>query len=59
MFGKRSSQLARWVRHIIDSGSVGCPRRQADVDIEQCFMCPAYEDLVTQDGVPYLVCRST
>lgn len=57
MFGKRTRNRQQLNRHIIDNGNVGCPRRHADVDIEHCFMCSAFEDLVPEDGVTYLICR--
>lgn len=57
MFGRSRRQRPRWDMHIVDNGNVGCPRRQADVDVDQCFVCTAFQDLVTEDEVPYLVCR--
>jgi hypothetical protein len=43
--------------HYIDQGSVWCPVKRADVDVDRCFACGAFRDLVEADGRTYLVCK--
>lgn len=42
--------------HVVEGGHVWCPVRHADVNIERCFMCGAFEDLVEEDGSTFLYC---
>lgn len=42
---------------IVDNGRVRCPARGGDVDVDLCFGCPAFRDLVTKEGSTYLDCR--
>ena len=45
--------------HFIDAGRVGSPIRGRDVDLEQCYGCPALVGLGDPvDGLPgYVTCR--
>ena len=56
MFWNRIPWHHRHDLHLIDHGCVGCPRQHRDVDIEHCYLCTAFDDLVTEDGVTYLAC---
>ncbi len=43
---------------VIDHGVVWCPERQRDVDIEECFACPRFQGLDTNEaGWKMLRCR--
>lgn len=61
MIWQRKRQRLPRRAHIIDNDTVGCPRRQVDVDIGQCLACDALQDLVVAetDGVSYLVCSGS
>jgi hypothetical protein len=42
---------------VVDNGIVSCSRSTNDVDIDRCYFCPAFEDLVEEGSVSYLTCR--
>ena len=54
---KRRQHRPRGDCHTVDNGNVGCPVRHVDVDIDCCFLCAAFEDLVKHDGLADLYCR--
>jgi hypothetical protein len=43
-------------RHFVDNGSVGCPVRQKDVDLDTCLMCAALEGVVKEGEDTVLYC---
>jgi hypothetical protein len=43
--------------HYIDQGSVWCPVTRTDVDVDRCFACGAFRELVEAEGRTFLVCK--
>ncbi len=56
MLWNRDRSRRRHGLHVIDQGAVACPRQRRDVNIERCYMCTAFESLVTEDQQTYLAC---
>ena len=45
--------------HIVDKGSVWCPVRRSDVELDFCFTCRAFQDLACDGHRQILHCRPT
>ena len=57
MLWKLARKPRRRDQHLVDNGTVGCPSRGEDVDVERCLACPAFGNLVAADDVTYVLCR--
>jgi hypothetical protein len=43
--------------HVVDRGRVWCRALHRDVDIDHCYSCPAFQDLMRDDRAVVLRCR--
>jgi hypothetical protein len=43
--------------HRVTKEVVGCPVRRRDVELDVCFMCAAFQDLVSDNDEKLIYCR--